>query len=285
MNKAFVGILIAVCVLGMALIMLTEWKASRNEDDPAPSVSSTAPAAQETVPLSGASLTPPAAAGETPSVETLPQTPAAGSAAPAVPTPPAAALERGFAFNDSDTPPPAPSIPPLAEAGEQAAPQDAPALDAARLPGEDVMTRPALGTGAQPVAEAPARPATPPAAPEKAEKKEEKKPEKAAPAAKARTVTRFVVFARETGATVRIEGSSPIDYKYLTLNNPPRVAVDLVGEWTVKAPGVPRNPAVTNVRLGKLEGRTRVVIDLSGESKVRYILSKDKKRLDVRIDR
>lgn len=285
MNKAFVGILIAVCILGMALIMLTEWKSSRNEDDPAPGLSGTAPAAQETVPPSGASLTPPIPAGETPSAEPLPQIPAAAPAAPAVPTPPAEALERGFAFNDTDTPPPAPSIPPLPETGEQVGPPTASAPDAARLPGEEVMTRPALGTGGQPAAEAPARPETPAAAPEKAEKKEEKKADKAAPTAKARTVTRFVVFARETGATVRIEGSSPIDYKYLTLNNPPRVAVDLVGEWTVKAPGVPRNPAVTNVRLGKLDGRTRVVIDLSGESKVRYILSKDKKRLDVRIDR
>ena len=117
------------------------------------------------------------------------------------------------------------------------------------------------------------------------EKKEEKKAEKPAPAAKARTVTRFVVFARETGATVRIEGSSPIEYKYLPLDNPPRVAVDLMGEWTVKAPGVPKNPAVTNVRLGKLDGRTRVVIDLTGPGKIRHILSKDRKRLDVRIDR
>ena len=53
----------------------------------------------------------------------------------------------------------------------------------------------------------------------------------------------------------------------------------------VKAPGVPKNPAVTNVRLGKLDGRTRVVIDLTGPGKIRHILSKDRKRLDVRIDR
>lgn len=287
MNKAFVGILIAVCVLGMALIMLTEWKASKNEDEPAPSVSSATPLPSETPPLSGASLTPPVPGGETTAAPAAPQQrPTTGqSASPAVPTPPSEALERGFAFNDSDTPPAAPAIPPLPAVAEQDKPLDATAPDAARLPGEEIMTQPALGAGARPAAEAAAQPEPQPAARETAEKKDEKKAEKATPSAKARTVTRFVVFARETGATVRIEGSSPIDYKYLTLNNPPRVAVDLVGEWTVKAPGVPRNPTVTNVRLGKLEGRTRVVIDLSGESKVRYILSKDKKRLDVRIDR
>lgn len=285
MNKAFVGILIAVCVLGMALIMLTEWKASKSEDDSVPGVSSTAQAPLETAPLSGASLTPPTPGGETSSAADLPQASAAQPAAPAVPTPSSEALERGFAFNDSDAPPTAPVIPPLPAAHEQDTPLEVPALDAPRLPGEEVMSRPALGTGVQPAPEAVERPAAPATPQAKPETKDEKKSEKAAPAARARTVTRFVVFARETGATVRIEGSSPIDYKYLTLTNPPRVAVDLVGEWTVKAPGVPRNPTVTNVRLGKLEGRTRVVIDLSGESRVRYILSKDKKRLDVRIDR
>ncbi|HJA78799.1 AMIN domain-containing protein [uncultured Desulfovibrio sp.] len=288
MNKAFIGILIAVCVLGMALIMLTEWKASKNEAEPVPSAGSVAPAPQEAPPLSGGSLTPPAAGGNVATAPALspappvPSVPEAPSPAPAVPTPPSEALERGFAFNDTDTPPESPAVAPLPPADAADKPLEAPALDGARLPGGEAPSRPALGSGGQAAPEAPAKADAAPVETAKPEKKADKKPE---PAAKARTVTRFVVFARETGATVRIEGSSPIDYKYLTLDNPPRVAVDLVGEWTVKAPGVPRNPAVTNVRLGKLEGRTRVVIDLSGESKVRYILSKDRKRLDVRIDR
>ena len=179
-------------------------------------------------------------------------------------------------------------------AASQDTPPEIPAAEGTPRPALDVPPQPALGTGA--TAEPPASQAAPaPAEPSQPvqseaertvpEKKEEKKAEKPAPAAKARTVTRFVVFARETGATVRIEGSSPIEYKYLPLENPPRVAVDLMGEWIVKAPGVPKNPAVTNVRLGKLEGRTRVVIDLTGPGKIRHILSKDRKRLDVRIDR
>lgn len=277
MNKAFIGILIAVCILGMALIMLNEWKSSKNDPEPASPALEASPATPDGLPShTGSSLTPPVpgdAAAQAP-VETAP-----AAEAPAA-TPPSEALERGFAFNDTEAVPP----------------QDMPlpVTEGAARPAQDVPPQPALGSGA--ASEPPAAPSVPaatetrqppaaevePAAPEK---KEEKKAEKPAPAAKARTVTRFVVFARETGATVRIEGSSPIEYKYLPLDNPPRVAVDLMGEWTVKAPGVPKNPAVTNVRLGKLDGRTRVVIDLTGPGKIRHILSKDRKRLDVRIDR
>ena len=277
MNKAFIGILIAVCILGMALIMLNEWKSSKNDPEPASPALEASPATPDGLPShTGSSLTPPVpgdAAAPAP-VETAP-----AAEAPAA-TPPSEALERGFAFNDTEAVPP----------------QDMPlpVTEGAARPAQDVPPQPARGSGA--ASEPPAAPSVPaatetrqppaaevePAAPEK---KEEKKAEKPAPAAKARTVTRFVVFARETGATVRIEGSSPIEYKYLPLDNPPRVAVDLMGEWTVKAPGVPKNPAVTNVRLGKLDGRTRVVIDLTGPGKIRHILSKDRKRLDVRIDR
>ena len=277
MNKAFIGILIAVCILGMALIMLNEWKSSKNDPEPASPALEASPATPDGLPPhTGSSLTPPVpgdAAAPAP-VETAP-----AAEAPAA-TPSSEALERGFAFNDTEAVPP----------------QDMPlpVTEGAARPAQDVPPQPALGSGA--ASEPPAAPSVPaatetrqppaaevePAAPEK---KEEKKADKPAPAAKARTVTRFVVFARETGATVRIEGSSPIEYKYLPLDNPPRVAVDLMGEWTVKAPGVPKNPAVTNVRLGKLDGRTRVVIDLTGQGKIRHILSKDRKRLDVRIDR
>ena len=213
MNKAFIGILIAVCILGMALIMLNEWKSSKNDPEPASPALEASPATPDGLPShTGSSLTPPVpgdAAAPAP-VETAP-----AAEAPAA-TPPSEALERGFAFNDTEAVPP----------------QDMPlpVTEGAARPAQDVPPQPALGSGA--ASEPPAAPSVPaatetrqppaaevePAAPEK---KEEKKAEKPAPAAKARTVTRFVVFARETGATVRIEGSSPIEYKYLPLDNPP----------------------------------------------------------------
>lgn len=284
MNKAFIGILIAVCILGMALIMLNEWKSSKNDPEPAsPALEAPSGAPGELPQHAGSSLTPPVP-GDAPAPAPS-ETTAAGGLPPAAvpaPTPSSEALERGFAFNDTES------------AAPQDTPPEIPVAEGAARPALDVPPQPALGSGA--ASEPPAAPSVPAASEtrqpsateaERAvpEKKEEKKAEKPAPAAKARTVTRFVVFARETGATVRIEGSSPIDYKYLPLDNPPRVAIDLMGEWTVKAPGVPKNPAVTNVRLGKLDGRTRVVIDLTGPGKIRHILSKDRKRLDVRIDR
>lgn len=282
MNKAFIGILIAVCILGMALIMLNEWKSSKNDPEPvSPALEASSATPGDLPSHTGGSLTPPVP-GQTPAPAPSETASAAGlpaAEAPA-PTPSSEALERGFAFNDTEAAPP------------QEMPL--PVTEGAARPALDVPPQPALGSGA--TSEPPAAPSVPAATETRQppvaeaertapEKKEEKKAEKPAPAAKARTVTRFVVFARETGATVRIEGSSPIEYKYLPLDNPPRVAVDLMGEWTVKAPGVPKNPAVTNVRLGKLDGRTRVVIDLTGPGKIRHILSKDRKRLDVRIDR
>uniref|UniRef100_UPI002636E715 GTPase RsgA n=1 Tax=uncultured Desulfovibrio sp. TaxID=167968 RepID=UPI002636E715 len=104
MNKAFIGILIAVCILGMALIMLNEWKSSRSEPETAPSTLEPAPSAPgELPPNTGSSLTPPV-----PSEVTAPassETAAAGGQPPAAapaPTPSSEALERGFAFNDTE---------------------------------------------------------------------------------------------------------------------------------------------------------------------------------------
>ena len=56
------------------------------------------------------------------------------------------------------------------------------------------------------------------------------------------------------------------------------------GKWQVKAPGVPKNPAVTNVRLGKDGDKTRIVIDLAGKVQPKFTLSKDGYTLDIRLD-
>lgn len=96
---------------------------------------------------------------------------------------------------------------------------------------------------------------------------------------------RFVVYAREDGATVRIVGNANISYKPMVLTGPDRVVVDLDGDWDIKAPGIPKNDLVTNVRIGKLNGKTRVVIDLNSSAKTRYTLSKDRRMLDVRVDK
>ncbi|CAI3229627.1 hypothetical protein DWUX_1049 [Desulfovibrio diazotrophicus] len=111
------------------------------------------------------------------------------------------------------------------------------------------------------------------------------KAEAAKPAPAQQAITRFVIFSRETGATVRLVGNRPLVYKPMQLTGPHRVVVDLDGTWQIKAPGVPKNPLVTNVRIGKMGDRTRVVIDLTAKpQKTRYTLSKDKRTLDIRVD-
>ena len=47
---------------------------------------------------------------------------------------------------------------------------------------------------------------------------------------------------------------------------------------------MPKNPAVTNVRLGKDGDKTRIVIDLSGKVQPKFTLSKDGHTLDIRLD-
>lgn len=71
----------------------------------------------------------------------------------------------------------------------------------------------------------------------------------------------------------------------MTLTNPERVVVDLEGQWQIKAPGVPKNALVSNVRIGKMADKTRVVIDLNEKpTRARFVLSKDGATLDVRLD-
>ena len=210
MNKVILSLLLAVCILGMALIMLNERLGRKSEPVPAP----TAEAGEPAAPDSGAGL-PPLSAD---------------------------AARNGF------TAPVAPQEAARAETQKE---------------------------------ERPAQTDKP-----KAEKAKTEKPraEKAA-APRERNISRFVVFARDKGATVRLEGNAPLRYKSMNLTNPDRVVVDLDGQWQIKAPGVPKNPLVSNVRIGKMADKTRVVIDLKAKPQnTRFVLAKDGNTLDVRVD-
>ena len=98
---------------------------------------------------------------------------------------------------------------------------------------------------------------------------------------------RMVVLVRDKGATVRLNLGQTISYKQMLLENPDRVVIDVTGSYKdLKAPGIPDNPLVTNVRLGHYDNRTRIVVDLSAKpSSCRVILSEDRDRLDIRVDR
>ena len=96
-----------------------------------------------------------------------------------------------------------------------------------------------------------------------------------------------MVLVRDKGATVRLNLGSTISYRQMLLENPDRVVIDVTGSYKdLKAPGIPDNPLVTNVRLGHYDNRTRIVVDLKAKpSSCRVILSEDRDRLDIRVDR
>ena len=98
---------------------------------------------------------------------------------------------------------------------------------------------------------------------------------------------RMVVLVRDKGATVRLNLGQTISYRQMLLENPDRVVIDVTGSYKdLKAPGIPDNPLVTNVRLGHYDNRTRIVVDLKAKpSSCRVILSEDRDRLDIRVDR
>lgn len=238
MNKTILGLLLAVCVLGMTLIMLKERLHTApppvNTENPQ-SAAPVHPQTQAPLPPIGASLGP---AGTSPVDRDIPQP------APAPERPPAQAL----------------TLPP--EGGEKR--ENTPAAE--KTPPEPARQATATGQPAPnaPVAETPEKPAKAPAQ---------------------QKIDRFVVFARDTGATLRLVGNGPISYTNTSLQNPERLVIDLNGQWQIKAPGVPKNPLVTNVRIGKSGGKTRVVIDLAGKpARTRHVLSKDHRMLDIRVD-
>ena len=244
MNKVILGLLVAVCVLGMALIMLNERMRKPEPANPAGIIA----------PVTSPDAAPPADAGNqsatSPSLHLPPQT------------------QSG--------------IPDLNASGEAPARAPIPSLkpDEKSAPAGNLAADPQPAVAKPVVQPKPASPVTEKAAPAADSGRE--KAAKAAPQHK--NITKFVVLARDKGATVRLTGAAPIAYKNMQLSGPERLVIDLDGKWQVKAPGVPKNPAVTNVRLGKDGDKTRIVIDLSGKVQPKFTLSKDGHTLDIRLD-
>lgn len=179
----------------------------------------------------------------------------------------------------------------MGQSGDAQAPADN-SVSAPVTPATAGDTAPAGPGMAPPAAAGHDEKARPVPAPAPAEKKAEKPaakpqpaPRKAAPAPREQTITNFVVFVRDGGATIRLDASSPIRFKHLELTSPARVVVDLHGTWKLSEPGVPKGEMVKDVRLGKKGDDTRIVIDLHAKAKTRYILTRGKKRLDIRLDK
>lgn len=335
MNKIIMGLIVAVCVLGMALIMLNE-KLGR-KPDPAP-VATEAPSGSTSEEPGSAGLPSgrPATEDMMTSLPAPSPSPAPSLTPPPAPVAPVAEAPAAPAFSfggETDTapatlPPLPQTTPPAPEPVQAPAPEvEAPLPSASPVPvpplpeerkdvpvpslASNVVAAHEREAAADTPREAPEKPKAAPAPGKKEEKARDSKadvetakaestreesrkketPRKEAAPAKAKassaekSVERFVVYAREDGATVRIVGNANISYKPMVLTGPDRVVVDLDGDWDIKAPGIPKNDLVTNVRIGKLNGKTRVVIDLNSSAKTRYTLSKDRRMLDVRVDK
>ena len=335
MNKIIMGLIVAVCVLGMALIMLNE-KLGR-KPDPAP-VATEAPSVSTSEEPGSAGLPSgrPATEDMMTSLPAPSPSPAPSLTPPPAPVAPVAEAPAAPAFSfggETDTapatlPPLPQTTPPAPEPVQAPAPEvEAPLPSASPVPvpplpeerkdvpvpslASNVVAAHEREAAADTPREAPEKPKAAPAPGKKEEKARDSKadvetakaestreesrkketPRKEAAPAKAKassaekSVERFVVYAREDGATVRIVGNVNISYKPMVLTGPDRVVVDLDGDWDIKAPGIPKNDLVTNVRIGKLNGKTRVVIDLNSSAKTRYTLSKDRRMLDVRVDK
>ena len=313
MNKIIMGLIVAVCVLGMALIMLNE-KLGR-KPDPAP-VATEAPSVSTSEGPGSAGLPSgrPATEDMMTSLPAPSPSPAPSLTPPPAPVAPVAEAPAAPAFSfggETDTAPatlpPLPSaspvpVPPLPEERKDApvpslasnvvaAHEREAAADTPREAPEKPKAAPAPGKKEEKARDSKADVETAKAESTREESRKKETPRKEAAPAKAKassaekSVERFVVYAREDGATVRIVGNANISYKPMVLTGPDRVVVDLDGYWDIKAPGIPKNDLVTNVRIGKLNGKTRVVIDLNSSAKTRYTLSKDRRMLDVRVDK
>ncbi|MDE5831375.1 MAG: AMIN domain-containing protein [Desulfovibrio sp.] len=276
MNKVILGLILAVCLLGMALVMLNE-RLGRKSETPPPQ------AARETTMPSLADVNAPPENTESARVIEEERRLAENIAAQA----------RDYESEEARealAPPredinPAPATPPrLPEA--RPAPQPKPAV---AKPEPRPEAKPGPGQEPKPVAEKPApekpKPSAEKPAPEKpkpaAEKPKAESPKQEAP----KTITKFVVFSRDKGATIRITGSAALKPKTMLLENPTRLVIDLNGDWKfTDNPGIPKNDLVSAIRVGKTGNR--VVLDLKEKPRVwRLIPSKNSDSFDIRVDK
>lgn len=81
-------------------------------------------------------------------------------------------------------------------------------------------------------------------------------------AAVAKRITGIRVVTSDRGAMVRIAANVAPNVRQSRLTSPDRVVLDMDAVCQAKAPGVPANSLISNVRLGRHGGKTRIVIDL-----------------------
>lgn len=266
MNKVFLGLILAVCVLGMALVMLNDRLGRKTDVRQPQQTAQPLPRSPEDLAAAARALEMAQAksaleeSGETERKDRAAQPALAERLPEPLPRP---AVSR----------PPAPK-PEVAKPAQREPEPPRPAPVAEVKPAKPEPVRP------EPVKPEAPRPETP---------KPESRPEAVKTDAKkgSMTATKFVIYAREKGATVRIGGNGKVDYSSMTLEEPNRVVLDLAGEWKFPPhPGVPKNDLVSAVRVGQNGDKTRVVIDLKEKPrKVILVPFKNGDGVDVRVDK
>ncbi len=104
---------------------------------------------------------------------------------------------------------------------------------------------------------------------------------KAAPLPK--IIKRISVMKVADGTTVRFDSNQMPTYKVIRLASPERLVLDIDGIWKLRAPAIPNNALVSNVRIGEHKNGTRIVIDLKKvPADIRY-LKYGETGLDVRL--
>jgi len=256
MNKVFLGLILAVCILGMALVMLNNRLGRKPDQRQAP------PVAEVVQPPSRSP------------VEIEDQARAMETARSALVQPESAgretALEAGISEREPVVPP---RLRPKSEPEARPEPRKPePKQELAVAPEPKPAPKPREQT----------------VKPEPAPASEQPKQAAASNAgAGSRTATRFVIYARDKGATVRVGGNAKVEYSSMTLENPNRVVVDLAGDWKFPPnPGIPKNDLVSAVRVGQNGDKTRLVIDLKAKPrKVILVPFKNGDGVDVRVDK
>lgn len=99
--------------------------------------------------------------------------------------------------------------------------------------------------------------------------------------AKEKRITGIRITPSGSGTTVAIGTTESVRFKQTRLTSPERLVLDFEGAWKVRAPGVPENTLLSNVRIGKNPDRTRIVLDL--KKKARVTVAKTANGLEVQL--
>ncbi|MDD2967355.1 MAG: AMIN domain-containing protein [Desulfovibrionaceae bacterium] len=286
MNKSIL-ILTGMVIGGALLVMANQEYKKEQPASPAvaeSAVSSPVQANSAAAPAAPASESVAPAAGQ---VALSPQQPMAAPAAPSN-SYTAAAQPVSPVVQDAATAPakaPAAAAPKAPEARHSAAPAAAPQPKAAPAPkaAPQHQAQPKAQAqhqaAPQPRAQAQHQAAPAPKAAPTAQSNKAKEPAKAA----AGVISGIRVVPNSTGAQVHIKANAPVHYTSSRMSNPERLVIDLQGKWKIKAPGVPKNSAVSNVRIAKWEKTTRIVLDLKKKNAAVQWEKSDPAHLTVKI--